>query len=99
MYLLCIYFRGDSLKTIVKKWGNSLAVRLPKSFAEGLDLENNGPVEMSLEEGAIVIRPDKDRIWELDSLLAAVTDDNVHPGWTAKEAEAAGPEEEEGGGR
>jgi len=81
------------MKTRVQKWGNSLAVRIPKSFAEGLDLENNGPVEMSLEEGAIVIKPAKDRAWDLDSLLAEVSDDNVHPAWDAEEEEAAGTAE------
>jgi len=83
------------LKTRVQKWGNSLAVRIPKSFAEGLDLENNGPVEMSLEEDAIVIKPDKDRAWDLDSLLAAVTDENIHPAWEAEGAGAAGAAEAE----
>jgi antitoxin MazE len=95
MYILL----GEILKTRVQKWGNSLAVRIPKSFAEGLDLENNGPVEMSLEEGAIVIKPDRERLWDLDSLLAAMTDENIHPAWAAEEAEAAGSGEEEGAGR
>ena len=87
------------MKTRVQKWGNSLAVRIPKSFAEGLDLESNRPVEMSLEEGAIVIKPDKDRAWDLDSLLDAVTDDNVHPAWDAEDEEAAEPDQKEGAGR
>lgn len=77
------------MKTSVQKWGNSLAVRIPKSFAGGLGLENNGPVEMSLEEGAIVIKPDRDRSWDLDSLLAAVTDENIHPAWGTEAAGTA----------
>jgi antitoxin MazE len=81
------------MKTRIQKWGNSLAVRIPKSFAEGLDLENNGPVQMSLEECAIVIRPDKDRAWGLDALLAAMTDENIHPAWEAEGAGAAGTAE------
>jgi antitoxin MazE len=89
MYLLCIYLWSGNLKTSVQKWGNSLAVRIPKSFAEGLDLGNNGPIEMSLEEGAIIIKPDKERLWDLDSLLGAVTDGNVHPAWDPEGDEAA----------
>lgn len=77
------------MKARVQKWGNSLAVRIPKSFAEGLDLENNGPVEMSLEEGAIVIKPDRERLWDLDSLLAAVTDESIHPAWVTEGAPTA----------
>ena len=87
------------MKTRVQKWGNSLAVRLPKSFAGGLGLENNGPVEMSLEEGAIVIKPDRDSAWDLDSLLDSVTDENIHPAWDSEEVEAAGSDKEKGDGR
>jgi antitoxin MazE len=71
------------MKTRVQKWGNSLAVRIPKSFAEGLRFENGSPAEMSLEEGALIIRPDRDRIFDLGSLLGAVTDENIHPEWKA----------------
>ena len=87
------------MKTRIQKWGNSLAVRIPKSFADDLDLENNSGVEMSLEEGALVIKPDKDNIWDLDSLLAAVTDENIHPAWEAEGTEAAEPEQAEEDGR
>jgi antitoxin MazE len=69
------------MKTRVQKWGNSLAVRIPKSFAEGMGVGNNAPVEMSLEEGALVIKADRDRQWDLDALLAEVTDENIHPEW------------------
>jgi len=69
------------MKTRVQKWGNSLAVRIPKSFADDLDLENNSSVEMSLEEGAVVVKPDRDSAWNLETLLAEVTDENIHPSW------------------
>ena len=75
------------MKTHVQKWGNSLAVRIPKSFAEGMGVGNNAPVEMSLEEGALVIKADRERAWSLDALLAEVTDENIHEEW---EAEGAG---------
>jgi antitoxin MazE len=77
------------MKTRVQKWGNSLAVRLPKSFAESLRLETGSPVELSLEEGAVVIKPDRDNVWDLDSLLAAVTAENVHPAWDSEEGLSA----------
>jgi antitoxin MazE len=85
MYILCIYF-GDYMKTRIQKWGNSLAVRIPKSFAEGLGLVDDSPAEMTLEEGTIVLKPDRDRVWDLGELLDGVTDDNLHPAW---ETEAA----------
>jgi len=73
------------MKTRVQKWGNSLAVRIPKSFAAGMGIGNNAPVEMSLEEDALVIKPDRDRAWDLDALLAEVTDENIHPEWETEE--------------
>jgi antitoxin MazE len=86
------------MKTRVQKWGNSLAVRIPKSFADDLDIENNSGVEMSLEEGALVIKPDKNNVWDLDSLLAGVTGENIHPAWETEGAEAAEPEQAEKAG-
>jgi antitoxin MazE len=77
------------MKTRIQKWGNSLAVRIPKSYAEDLGLADNSPAEMSLEEGGVVIRPDKERSWDLDSLLTAMTDENVHPAWDSEEGLSA----------
>jgi len=84
------------MKTHIQKWGNSLAVRIPKSFAEGMGIGNNAPVEMSLDEGSLIIRPDRERAWSLDTLLAGVTDENIHPEWeTEAEAVKAGESEQE----
>jgi antitoxin MazE len=73
------------MKTNVQKWGNSLAVRIPKSFAEEMGWGEDAPVEMSLGEDALVIKSDKERTWDLDSLLAKVTDENIHPAWETEE--------------
>jgi antitoxin MazE len=83
------------MKTRIQKWGNSLAVRIPKSYAEDLGLADNSPAEMSLEDGAIVIKPDRDKVWDLDALLAGVTDDNLHPAWESEAA--AAPRDDLGG--
>lgn len=68
-----------------------MGLRVPKAFADGLGLRNGSPVVLSLEEGALVVRPDKETAWDLESLLAEVTDENVHPEW---ETEGTGAEEE-----
>lgn len=75
------------MKARVQKWGNSLAVRIPKSFADEMGIGNNAPVEMSLEEGALIIKADRDRQWDLDALLAEVTDENIHEEWEAEGSE------------
>ena len=69
------------MKTRIQKWGNSLAVRLPKSFADVLGLGEGSPAEMTLEDGAIVVKSDRDRVWDLGTLVAGVTDENIHPAW------------------
>lgn len=74
------------MKTRVLKWGNSLAVRIPKSFAGGLGFGEGSPAEMDLEDGAIVLKPDRDRVWDLGELLDGVTDDNLHPAWGSEAA-------------
>jgi antitoxin MazE len=76
MYLLCRY--GGFLKTQVQKWGNSLALRIPKAFAADLGLTQDTTVELSLEDGNLVIRPSSIDRYELASLLTRVTEANLH---------------------
>jgi len=63
--------------TKVQKWGNSLAVRIPKAFADELGLENNAVVEMTLNEGKLVVKV-APRQPTLEDLLARVTPENIH---------------------
>lgn len=76
------------MKNRVQKWGNSLAVRVPRSFAAELGWRENTPVALSLDDDALVIKTDKERAWDLEALLAAVTDDNIHQTWEAGPAAA-----------
>ena len=69
------------MKSKVQKWGNSLAVRIPKPFADETGLGPNASIQMMVDEGTIVIRPDSENRWTLASLLAGVTDDNIHGEW------------------
>jgi len=66
------------MRTKVQKWGNSLALRIPKALALDAQIENNSIVEISLREGEIIITPVPHQQWSLDELLAAVTSDNIH---------------------
>jgi antitoxin MazE len=69
------------MKSRIQKWGNSLAVRIPKAFAKGLSWSEDAPVAMSLDDGALIIKTDRERAWDLGSLLAGVTDENIHDAW------------------
>lgn len=60
----------------VQKWGNSLALRIPRPFAAEVGLSENTEVELSLEEGRLVVRPRRRVKYDLAELLAQVTPDN-----------------------
>jgi antitoxin MazE len=66
------------MKTRVQKWGNSLALRIPKSFAAEVGLDPNSSVEMSLKNGGLVIVPSDKPKFTLRQLLAQVTEENLH---------------------
>lgn len=65
------------LQTQVQKWGNSLAVRIPKPFALEIGLEQNSAITVSVVEGKLVLEPVKPT-YSLNDLLAQVTSDNIH---------------------
>ena len=66
------------MATRVLKWGNSLAVRIPKPFATELGLYDEAPVTLRVSEGALVIAPVSPRAYRLDDLLAEVRRSNIH---------------------
>ena len=78
MYIHCRYYRGDYMKTKIQKWGNSLALRIPKSFTTEIGLDSNSPVDVLLEEGKIVIVPETKSEFSLEQLLSGITEDNLH---------------------
>ena len=66
------------MKTRVQRWGNSLAVRIPKSFAEEVGLMDGSPVEMRLVEGGLLVEPASTRPLSLEELLDGVSESNLH---------------------
>ena len=69
------------MKTHVQKWGNSLALRIPKSFATEAGLRANDAVDLSIVEGALVIRLVAPQPLSLAELLRGITDDNIPGEW------------------
>ena len=66
------------MKTRVQKWGNSLALRIPKAFANEVGLQRETSVELSLTDGKLVITPVTKPKLTLRQLLANVTKENLH---------------------
>ncbi len=60
------------VKALVSKWGNSLAIRLPKAAVESLRVQEGEAVELRIEGDRIEIRPARPR-YRLDDLLAQIT--------------------------
>ena len=66
------------METRVQRWGNSLAVRIPKPLADEVGLKDNSPVKLSLRDKKLVIAPVVKPALSLEQLLAQVTQDNLH---------------------
>lgn len=65
------------MRARIQKWGNSLAVRIPKALAAEADLDQDSEVELSLVDGSLVIAPAPTR-FTLEELVAGITDENRH---------------------
>ena len=66
------------MKTRIQKWGNSLALRIPKSFATEAHLKQDSLVEVSLVNGKLIVVPVTESALTLEHLLAGVTEQNLH---------------------
>ena len=66
------------MRTRVRKWGNSLALRIPKSFATEVGLEDDSSVQLWLKQGKLIVAPASKPKWTLQRLLAKITEENLH---------------------
>jgi antitoxin MazE len=69
------------MKTRIQKWGNSLAVRIPKAFASQAGLAEDVPVELSIVRGKVVVNPLASEPVSLKELLRGINRDNLHDEW------------------
>lgn len=66
------------MKTTAQKWGNSLAIRVPKSVATQVGLKAKDDLEIEVEDGNVVLKPQLRRTYRLDDLVKKITKKNVH---------------------
>ena len=64
------------METIIKKWGNSLGIRIPNTIIKELCLENGSHVEIFEEADKIIIKPKSNDALKI--ILDQITSDNVH---------------------
>ena len=66
------------MKARVQRWGNSLALRIPRSFAADANLRQDSEVDLAIVDGKIVMTPVEAPRWTLEGLLGGVTPENLH---------------------
>lgn len=66
------------MNTVIRKWGNSPAVRLPSSVMNAAKLELEQQVQLTVEEGRIIIEPVGAIEYSIDRLVAGITPKNSH---------------------
>ena len=64
------------MRTQIARWGNSLAVRLPRQIAEGAGLGEGTAVEVELVDGVVRVVPSRPS-YSLAELLAGITPENI----------------------
>ncbi len=66
------------MKVQVQKWGNSLALRIPKAFAVQSNVTSGSTVDVSMENGKIIVTPIEEREFTLEELVNGITKENRH---------------------
>lgn len=66
------------MQTRIQKWGNSLGLRIPRSFAAEAQVEEGAAVDLSVENGRLLVRPLRVRKYALRVLLRKVNPRNLH---------------------
>ena len=66
------------MRTTIRKWGNSLGLRIPKALAEEAGVAAGSEVDIALVSGELVVRPRRRPRYDLGELLRGVTPKNLH---------------------
>ena len=66
------------MQTKVVKWGNSLGLRIPKSFAEEVQVTEGTLVDLTIVDGSLVVTASSASDFSLKDLLAQVSEENIH---------------------
>jgi antitoxin MazE len=64
------------MRVAVRKWGNSLALRIPRALAAAAGVGQGTEVEVSVQAGRLVVEPVL-RVPTLEELLAGFSDENA----------------------
>ena len=65
----------------MKRWGNSIGLRIPAAFLGELGLGENSTVHLTIEDGKLIVAPRSRSAWKysLQELMSGITEENMHP--------------------
>ncbi|MBA3961049.1 MAG: AbrB/MazE/SpoVT family DNA-binding domain-containing protein [Chthoniobacterales bacterium] len=66
------------MTTVLQKWGNSLALRIPRAYAEEMSVGEGQPVDVRVTRGRLVIAPITSKTYQLADLVVRITKKNRH---------------------
>lgn len=66
------------MRASVRKWGNSASVRIPAAVMAAAKLSLDQPVDVREDGGRIIVEPIVRDEHDIDALIAAIADDNLH---------------------
>jgi antitoxin MazE len=66
------------MQTKIQRWGNGLGLRIPRTFAAEAQVEAGATVDLSIENGRLLVRPLRMRRHALSALLRTVSRRNLH---------------------
>ena len=76
-YTQCIS-EEDAVQTKIQRWGNSLGLRIPRSFAQEAGVSAGSEVDLLVRDGDLVVKPARRRTYQLKELVRKVTAKNLH---------------------
>jgi antitoxin MazE len=66
------------MTTVVRKWGNSIGIRLPKTLAQEVEISEGASVIIEARNGRIIITPARRYRYQLADLVRHITPKNRH---------------------
>jgi len=65
------------MKATIQKWGNSLAIRIPKNISKDSRVSEGSDINITVENGKIILSPSP-KVYSLKSLLKNISNENIH---------------------
>ena len=66
------------MQTKIQRWGNSLGLRIPRALAADVGVKAGAEVDVSVRDGALVVKPARRARYRLEELVRKITAKNLH---------------------